>query len=190
MLGSLTTCQPLWVILCYLPQKGRKETDEVVEEMKEGQGRKRYTTESVETGEKQNIPPLLLPAIRIAGLAKIMSNQSVNLLKLFQGRLRPLTITPVLCTHIFPVTEDCPSSISGRGTGITEWSRSISTKCYNEPSLRWQHLFPKTLPLKWICCGTEYLMSRLIRQKGLVLYLFPHRTCFLFFVRIASLRRF
>ena len=25
-------------------------------------------------------------------------------------------------------------------------------KKYIEPSLQWQHLFPKTLPLKWICC--------------------------------------
>ena len=47
---------------------------------------------------------------------------------------------------------------------------------YGEPSLQRQHLFPKTLPLKWICCCTEYLMSRLICKKGLVLFLFPHRT--------------
>ena len=37
-------------------------------------------------------------------------------------------------------------------------------------------LFPKTLPLKWICCCIEYLMSRLIYKKGPVLFLFPHRT--------------
>ena len=29
------TCQPLWVILCHLPEKGRKEIEEIVEEMKE-----------------------------------------------------------------------------------------------------------------------------------------------------------
>ena len=29
------TCQPLWVILCHLPEKGRKEMEERVEEMKE-----------------------------------------------------------------------------------------------------------------------------------------------------------
>ena len=29
------TCQPLWVILCCLPEKGRRETEETVEEMKE-----------------------------------------------------------------------------------------------------------------------------------------------------------
>ena len=29
------TRQPLWVILCYLPEKGRKELGEIVEEMKE-----------------------------------------------------------------------------------------------------------------------------------------------------------
>ena len=29
------TRQPLWVILCCLPEKGRKDTEEVVEEMKD-----------------------------------------------------------------------------------------------------------------------------------------------------------
>ena len=29
------TRQPLWVILCHLPEKGRKEIEEIVEEMKE-----------------------------------------------------------------------------------------------------------------------------------------------------------
>ena len=29
------TCQPLWVILCHLPEKGRREIEEIVEEMKE-----------------------------------------------------------------------------------------------------------------------------------------------------------
>ena len=29
------THQPLWVILCHLPEKGRRETEEIVEEMKE-----------------------------------------------------------------------------------------------------------------------------------------------------------
>ena len=47
---------------------------------------------------------------------------------------------------------------------------------YSEPSLQRQHLFPKTLPLKWIFYYTEYLMSRLICKNGLVLFLFPHRT--------------
>ena len=32
---GLTTRQPLWVILCRLPEKGRKETEEIVEEIKE-----------------------------------------------------------------------------------------------------------------------------------------------------------
>ena len=32
---GLTTRQPLWVILCRLPEKGRKEIEEIVEEMKE-----------------------------------------------------------------------------------------------------------------------------------------------------------
>ena len=37
--------------------------------------------------------------------------------------------------------------------------------------VHWQHLFPKKLPLKWICCYTEYLMSRLIVRKILLAHL-------------------
>ena len=37
---GLTTRQPLWVILCRLPETGRKETEEIVEEMKERTGKK------------------------------------------------------------------------------------------------------------------------------------------------------
>ena len=29
------TCQPLWVILCHLPEEGRKETEEIVDKMKD-----------------------------------------------------------------------------------------------------------------------------------------------------------
>ena len=49
---------------------------------------------------------------------------------------------------------------------------------YSEPSFQRQHLFPKTMPIKWICCCTEYLMSKSICKRRLVLFLFPHRTCF------------
>ena len=37
----LMTCQPLWVILFRLPEKGRKEIEEIVEEMKERIGKKK-----------------------------------------------------------------------------------------------------------------------------------------------------
>ena len=37
---GLTTHQPLWVILCRLPETGRKEIEEIVEEMKERTGKK------------------------------------------------------------------------------------------------------------------------------------------------------
>ena len=37
------TRQPLWVILCRLPEKGRKETEEIVEEMKERDTEERRT---------------------------------------------------------------------------------------------------------------------------------------------------
>ena len=59
---GLSTRQPLWVILCHLPEKGRKEIEEIVEEMKEGQRSKRNRNESEETGEIETFPlyPYLL----------------------------------------------------------------------------------------------------------------------------------
>ena len=49
---GLTTRQPLRVILCRLPEKGRKETEERVE----GQERKRNRNESEETEEIKTFP--------------------------------------------------------------------------------------------------------------------------------------
>ena len=82
------TRQPLWVILCHLPEKGRKQIEEIVVEMRErdrekkrirnesketdrrdssedereGQGKKRIRNESKETGEIKTFPlyPYLL----------------------------------------------------------------------------------------------------------------------------------
>ena len=47
----------LWVILCHLPEKGRKEIEEIVEEMKDRDREKRgkvwsYETEVSHTGKK------------------------------------------------------------------------------------------------------------------------------------------
>ena len=67
--GSLTTRQPLRVILCRLPEKGRKEIEERVEEMKERDREKRGTGMKVK--KQKNIPPLPLPTTRIAGLAQL-----------------------------------------------------------------------------------------------------------------------
>ena len=39
------TRQPSWVILCRLPAKGRKETEEIEEEMKEKNRKKREEQE-------------------------------------------------------------------------------------------------------------------------------------------------
>ena len=64
------TNQPLWVILCHLPEKGRREIEEIVEEMKERHRRERKMNDSEETEEIKTPPlPLPLPAARIAGLA-------------------------------------------------------------------------------------------------------------------------
>ena len=34
------TCQPLWVILCCLPERGRKEIEKSTGDEREGQGKK------------------------------------------------------------------------------------------------------------------------------------------------------
>ena len=59
---GLMTRQPLWVILCGLPEKGRKETEEIVEEMNEKDRRKRNRNESGETEEIKRFPLTPLPA--------------------------------------------------------------------------------------------------------------------------------
>ena len=51
---GLTTCQPLWVILCHLPEKGRREIEEIVEEMKERDGEKEENEWSEDTEEIQH----------------------------------------------------------------------------------------------------------------------------------------
>ena len=49
---GLTTRQPLWVILCRLPEKGRKETEEIEEEMKERDREERGTGMKVKKKKK------------------------------------------------------------------------------------------------------------------------------------------
>ena len=49
---SLTTRQPLWVILCRLPEKGRKETEEIAEEIKERDREERGTGMKVKKQKK------------------------------------------------------------------------------------------------------------------------------------------
>ena len=65
------TRQPLRVILCRLPEKGRKEIEERVEEMKERGREERGTGMKVKKQRNKNIPPLPLPTTRIAGLAQL-----------------------------------------------------------------------------------------------------------------------
>ena len=69
---GLTTRQPLWVILCRLPEKGRSEIEEIVEEeMKERNRGERGKWMKVKTQMKFNIPPLPIPAARTAGHAQL-----------------------------------------------------------------------------------------------------------------------
>ena len=49
---GLTRCQPLWVILCYLPKKRRKEIEKIVEEMKETDREERGTGMKVKKQKK------------------------------------------------------------------------------------------------------------------------------------------
>ena len=58
---GLTAGQLLWVILCRLPEKGRKEVEEIVEEMKERDGRKRNRNDREETKEIKTFPPTSPP---------------------------------------------------------------------------------------------------------------------------------
>ena len=56
------TSQPLWVILCHLPEKVRREIVEIVEEMKERDWGERKMNKSEETEEIKTFPfyPYLL----------------------------------------------------------------------------------------------------------------------------------
>ena len=56
------TCQPLWVILCCLPEKGRREIEKIVEEMKRGAGEKEENEWKWRNRRNKNIPPPPLPA--------------------------------------------------------------------------------------------------------------------------------
>ena len=62
--------QPLGVILCHLPEKGRKEIEEIVEEMKERDREERGTGLKVKKQKKKNLP-IPLPSTRIADLAQL-----------------------------------------------------------------------------------------------------------------------
>ena len=46
------THQPLWVILCHLPEKGGRKTEEIVEEMKERNREERATGMKVKKQKK------------------------------------------------------------------------------------------------------------------------------------------
>ena len=62
MCWGLTTHQPLWVILCRLPEKGRKsDRRDSRRDEREGQGRKRNRNESEETEEIKTSPPYPYP---------------------------------------------------------------------------------------------------------------------------------
>ena len=54
--------------LCCLPEKGRREIEEIVMEMKKRDRGKRKMNENEEM-ENKKLPPLPLPAARIADLA-------------------------------------------------------------------------------------------------------------------------
>ena len=61
----------MWIILCHLQEKGRKWIEVIVEEMKESDWEERGTGMKVKIRRNKNIPPLPLPATRIADLAQM-----------------------------------------------------------------------------------------------------------------------
>ena len=71
---GLKTHQPLWVILCCLPEKGRKQIEESSEDEREGQGRKRNRNESEEIEEiKHPLYPYLLQGEQVLPNCKPIS---------------------------------------------------------------------------------------------------------------------
>ena len=56
---SLTTCQPLWVIFCHFQEKGRKEIEDIVEEMKVRNSKETGIGTKVKKWRNKNIPPCL-----------------------------------------------------------------------------------------------------------------------------------
>ena len=56
MCWDLTTRQPLLVILCRLPEKGRREIEEIVEDTEERGRGERKMNESEETEEIKTFP--------------------------------------------------------------------------------------------------------------------------------------
>ena len=71
---------PMWIVLCRLPEKGRKKTEEIVERRKEMDREERGTGMKVKKQMKYKHspprPPQSLPATRIAGLAQLEANIS------------------------------------------------------------------------------------------------------------------
>ena len=59
---GLTKRQPLWVILSHLPEKGRKEIEGKVEE----KGKRNSNESENKNRRNKSVPPLPLPATRIA----------------------------------------------------------------------------------------------------------------------------
>ena len=60
----------MWVILCHLSEKERKEIEKIVEEMKERDREERGTGMKAKTQKiNKNIPPQPLPVTTTAGLA-------------------------------------------------------------------------------------------------------------------------
>ena len=66
------TPKPLWVILCHLPEKGRKEKEEIVGDKREGQERKnRSKSEETEEIKTFSISPYLLQGKQVLPILRI-----------------------------------------------------------------------------------------------------------------------
>ena len=94
--------------------------------------------------------------------------------------------SPVRCASNW-ATEASTWDLVIRDKNVLSWTMdypcpdelNIMKESYSTQSSRYSerhHLFPKILPLKWICCCKEFLMSRMICNGCHVLFLFLHRT--------------
>ena len=63
------TSKPLWVILCHLPERGRKKIEDIVEEMKERDNR-------IESEETEEIKTFLQYPYLLQGFKQALPNVS------------------------------------------------------------------------------------------------------------------
>ena len=72
------TRQPLWVILCHLPEKGRNENEEILEEMLEWNGEERGIQMKVKKQKKQKHSPSTLTSYKDSRLCPTVTQYQLD----------------------------------------------------------------------------------------------------------------